>query len=200
MLFEKFEDISSPTSANQKGQGHNFENGEDGNNAKSNSSGLREGPEEEEEAAAAAAEEQESNIMIEKVIKEEEKEEELPQEIELAKEYELDQIILEKQEQQQQQSPEAKPENSIQTNIERFSSSEKVQRGIFYLMLFICIINFQFGNYFSYDSIGATSKYAQDYYGIGVKDIGILYSVWSTPNIFLCLFYGIIIDKIGMNL
>jgi MFS family permease len=54
-----------------------------------------------------------------------------------------------------------------------------------------------FGSYFAYDSVSATGTYIMTDLWISESEFGLLYSVYSFPNIILVLVGGYLIDKVN---
>ncbi len=65
----------------------------------------------------------------------------------------------------------------------------------FTLLFFVSIIIF--GSYFAYDTIGALTPAIIKGMNIDREQIGILYSIYSWPNVIMVFFGGILIDRIG---
>jgi predicted MFS family arabinose efflux permease len=63
-------------------------------------------------------------------------------------------------------------------------------------LLFFCV----FGPSMGYALVGALSQRIMQDYGINSEQLGILFSVYSLPNIFAVFFAGMLIDKIGVNI
>jgi len=66
------------------------------------------------------------------------------------------------------------------------------------VLLFISLICF--GSYFSYDEIEGIQPDLQSDLGISAFKFGLLYSIYSFPNMILVFFGGILGDKIGLRL
>ncbi len=64
-------------------------------------------------------------------------------------------------------------------------------------MVLIFISLAMFGNYYVYDSISPLADLLAKQLNFTDSDIGLLYSIYSIPNIFMVLIGGIIIDRLG---
>ncbi len=64
-----------------------------------------------------------------------------------------------------------------------------------WVLLFVSLLTY--GSYFAYDSIGAISTMLMKALHITHQDIGLMYSLYSWPNIVMVFFGGLLIDKIG---
>lgn len=67
-----------------------------------------------------------------------------------------------------------------------------------FLMLFIIAL-LGYGSYFAYDSIGALGPLLVAELHIDRAQIGLLYSVYSWPNVVMVLFGGVLIDRLGVR-
>lgn len=64
-----------------------------------------------------------------------------------------------------------------------------------YIALFlICLLGF--GNYFCYDTPGALQLPIEDAMSVGTSEFTSLYALYSWPNVIMCLFGGLLIDKV----
>jgi fucose permease len=66
-----------------------------------------------------------------------------------------------------------------------------------WIVLFVICL-FSIGSYFAYDSVGVVQKQIVQYFGITDGQFGLLYSVYSFPNIILPFFGGFILDYVGL--
>ena len=57
-----------------------------------------------------------------------------------------------------------------------------------------------FGNYYIYDSIAPIADLLKSQLGFSDTNIGSLYSVYSFAAVFVLIFAGIVIDKIGARI
>lgn len=58
----------------------------------------------------------------------------------------------------------------------------------------ICLLGF--GNYFCYDTPGSLEKYIEDAMSVGTSEFTSLYALYSWPNVIMCFFGGLLIDKV----
>jgi MFS family permease len=65
----------------------------------------------------------------------------------------------------------------------------------FVVLIVVCFVIY--GSYFAYDSVGAIEDFLMESMGIGQKDIGLMYSMYSWGAIFTLLAAGWLIDRIG---
>ncbi len=65
------------------------------------------------------------------------------------------------------------------------------------LMILLVVSLMIFGSYFAYDSVGAIEDYLMESMGIGQRDIGAMYSLYSWGAIFTLLAAGWLIDRFG---
>lgn len=61
-------------------------------------------------------------------------------------------------------------------------------------LTFICILGF--GNYFCYDTPGALEVPIENAMSIGTSQFTSLYALYSWPNVIMCFFGGLLIDKV----
>jgi MFS family permease len=62
----------------------------------------------------------------------------------------------------------------------------------------LIVVSFMlYGSYFAYDSIGAIEDYLMESMGIGQREIGLMYSMYSWGAIFTLLGAGWLIDRVG---
>jgi MFS family permease len=67
-----------------------------------------------------------------------------------------------------------------------------------YRLLILLVVSLMiFGSYFAYDSVGAIEDYLMESMGIGQRDIGAMYSLYSWGAIFTLLAAGWLIDRFG---
>lgn len=58
----------------------------------------------------------------------------------------------------------------------------------------ICLLGF--GNYFCYDTPGALEREIEDAMSVGTSQFTSLYALYSWPNVIMCFFGGLLIDKV----
>ena len=56
------------------------------------------------------------------------------------------------------------------------------------------------GNYYCLDNPAALESSLMNQFGITSSEYGLLYSLYSTPNLILPIFSGILIDKMGLRI
>lgn len=61
-------------------------------------------------------------------------------------------------------------------------------------LTFICLLGF--GNYFCYDTPGALEVPIEDAMSVGTSQFTSLYALYSWPNVIMCFFGGLLIDKV----
>lgn len=61
-------------------------------------------------------------------------------------------------------------------------------------LILICLLGF--GNYFCYDTPGALEGPIEDAMGVGTSQFTSLYALYSWPNVIMCFFGGLLIDKV----
>lgn len=61
-------------------------------------------------------------------------------------------------------------------------------------LLLICLLGF--GNYFCYDTPGALEVPIEDAMSVGTSQFTSLYALYSWPNVIMCFFGGLLIDKV----
>ncbi len=66
-----------------------------------------------------------------------------------------------------------------------------------FMLVLACFM--AFGSYFCYDNPQALNTSIKRKYSIGSSEYGLLYTVYSIPNIVLPFFGGIFIDRIGVR-
>lgn len=81
---------------------------------------------------------------------------------------------------------------------ETTNMTQKPEPTPFYRWLVLFFISMaMFGNYYIYDSISPIADLLKSQLAFSDKNIGLLYAIYSIPNIFMVLIGGIIIDTIG---
>ncbi len=80
-----------------------------------------------------------------------------------------------------------------QSHPERWHPSQPRYR---FLVLFF-VASLTIGSYFAYDSIGALAPLMIEDMGIGREKIGMMYSFYSWPNVFMVFLGGFLIDRFG---
>lgn len=77
------------------------------------------------------------------------------------------------------------------------SANKPEPSSLFRWIVLIFISLAMFGNYYVYDSISPLADLLAKQLNFSDSDIGLLYSIYSIPNIFMVLIGGIIIDRLG---
>lgn len=72
-------------------------------------------------------------------------------------------------------------------------------RRAFRMILLLVVCFMIYGSYFAYDSVGAIEDYLMEKMGIGQKQIGLMYSMYSWGAICTLLISGWLIDRLGMR-
>jgi MFS family permease len=73
-------------------------------------------------------------------------------------------------------------------------------RRLYRYIVLACIAFICFGSYFSLDEIQPLGKSLESHLGISKEKFGLLYSVYSLPNIIVVFFGGMLGDRIGLRL
>ena len=83
-------------------------------------------------------------------------------------------------------------------NTDTLNSVSKPEPSPFFRWMVLIFISLaMFGNYYVYDSISPLADLLSKQLNFSDSDIGLLYSIYSIPNIFMVLIGGIIIDRLG---
>jgi len=78
--------------------------------------------------------------------------------------------------------------------------SLKPEPPVFYRWAVLVVISLaMFGNYYVYDAVSPIADLLKEQLAFSDKNIGLLYAIYSVPNIIMVLIGGIIIDRIGVK-
>jgi len=76
----------------------------------------------------------------------------------------------------------------------------KPEPPVFYRWAVLVVISLaMFGNYYVYDAVSPIADLLKEQLAFSDKNIGLLYAIYSVPNIIMVLIGGIIIDRIGVK-
>mmetsp|Transcript_21572 Transcript_21572/g.18607 ORF Transcript_21572/g.18607 Transcript_21572/m.18607 type:complete len:222 (+) Transcript_21572:84-749(+) len=81
--------------------------------------------------------------------------------------------------------------------IEKSNVSIRATKARWFALILACFLNF--GSYYCFDNPQALQKQIKDNFDIDNTSFGLLYSVYSFPNIILPLIGGLLIDRIGVR-